>query len=226
MGVGDRLKNIREEQNLTQSALAKKIGVQQSTINDIESGKTKRSKYLLAIAGELSVDPDWLASGIGDIRGMGVEVVQQGAALPVYDMHRLVDIAQNNNFDYPAVTMLYRCPVKHSKHAFTTILNHNREELKAGSILFVDPVSQFKNGDCVITVFPEGHMVDVRMLVSDGDRAYLKSLDTDLDPSLRLKEFSYECVGGGQLLLPHRKNNDLPKAIILGRLIFVGRVFN
>ena len=224
--VGKRLKAIREERGMTQSGLAKEIGVQQSTINDIESGKTKRSKYLLTIAGVLNVDPDWLASGVGDIRGMGVEVVNQGAPLPLFDMHRLVDIAQSKSFDYPVVSMLYRCPGKHSNKAFTTVLHQDREDLKAGSVLFIEPVSEYKNGDCVISVFPDSKMVDLRMFVSDGTTTYLKSLDVDLDPSVRLKEFSYECVGGGELFLPQRKSKSLPKAIILGRLVFVVRTYD
>lgn len=63
--IAERLKQARDEQNLSQKQLAKKSGVSQGTIGNVESGARKDPRELLAIARALGVDPEWLKSGNG-----------------------------------------------------------------------------------------------------------------------------------------------------------------
>lgn len=67
--VGERLCFARERAGLTQSELAKRAGVSQGTIGNIESGTRNRPRNLLKIARALGVSPDWLESGAGSMRG-------------------------------------------------------------------------------------------------------------------------------------------------------------
>lgn len=50
---------------MSQAELAKKAGVSQSTIGNLESGFRKSPKYVLTIATALGVDPMWLQYGSG-----------------------------------------------------------------------------------------------------------------------------------------------------------------
>lgn len=61
--ISERLKEKRESLNLTQAELAKLSGVKQQTIQLIESGATKRPRYLFEIATALKCDPHWLQYG-------------------------------------------------------------------------------------------------------------------------------------------------------------------
>ena len=64
----DRLRLIRRELNLTQEALARKLGIGKSALSMIETGKTalsERNKNILVQ--ELNINPDWLESGKGDM---------------------------------------------------------------------------------------------------------------------------------------------------------------
>ena len=61
-----RLKQSREALGISQAELAKKAGVSQSTIGNLESGSRKSPKYVLAIATALGVDPMWLQYGTGN----------------------------------------------------------------------------------------------------------------------------------------------------------------
>lgn len=67
----DRLKLAMDgPPKVKQIDLARAVGVQPPTVNDWLSGKTQsiRSHYLLRVAKELNVSPDWLASGRGTMR--------------------------------------------------------------------------------------------------------------------------------------------------------------
>ncbi|MGI9273847.1 MAG: helix-turn-helix domain-containing protein [Endozoicomonas sp.] len=220
--LGDRLKVARTERGLSQSELARAVGSRQSSINDIESGRISKSTYILPISRVLNVDPNWLETGVGSLRGTGVTILNQGAPLPLYHWDTIVEIALDNNFEKSVIDMLYRCPVKHSERAFTTVLEHARGELKKGAVLFLDPVTKFTNGDYVLVVFPESRMMDLRLLVSDGVNAYLKSLDPEMPAERAMSEFRFTCLGGGELAVPQTKNQEMPEAILAGRVIFFG----
>lgn len=64
--IGIRVKKTREAKGLTLGQLATAAGgLKYQTIQDLESGKSKGSKHLVAIARALSVTADWLQTGEG-----------------------------------------------------------------------------------------------------------------------------------------------------------------
>lgn len=66
--LAKRLKHAREKANLSQAALAKRIGSGQSTIGSIENGRNQGSGKLLQIARALNVLPEWLETGRGPVQ--------------------------------------------------------------------------------------------------------------------------------------------------------------
>ncbi|MHC8348675.1 XRE family transcriptional regulator [Pseudomonas sp. RT4P38] len=67
MNLSERIKLARKKADLTQSELAELVGIAQTAISQLESGKTLRSSYLIQIAQACSVNSVWLASGEGDM---------------------------------------------------------------------------------------------------------------------------------------------------------------
>ena len=65
MTVGSRIKEARRYLGLSQSELAKKVGLTQATLSDLESDKSKGSSRLASIAHALKVRPYWLETGRG-----------------------------------------------------------------------------------------------------------------------------------------------------------------
>lgn len=61
--ISERIKQKRAELNLTQAELAEKAGIKQQSIQQIESGATKRPRFLFEIADALQCDPSWLLYG-------------------------------------------------------------------------------------------------------------------------------------------------------------------
>lgn len=60
-----RLKHARMSQNITQADLARRSGVSQSTIANVESGRNAGTKFLFPIADALGVHTRWLVEGKG-----------------------------------------------------------------------------------------------------------------------------------------------------------------
>jgi transcriptional regulator with XRE-family HTH domain len=56
MKLGARIKKAREAEGLSQKDLAREIGISQAAINNIENGKTTKSKYLPEIGARLGLD--------------------------------------------------------------------------------------------------------------------------------------------------------------------------
>lgn len=67
--LAGRLKEAREFAGLSQSGLARLVGVKPQSIQAIESGRAKKSRYVGAFADALGVRPEWLDSGAGPMVG-------------------------------------------------------------------------------------------------------------------------------------------------------------
>lgn len=62
----DRLKSARNEAGLTQEELAEKSGVKQQMISKLETGKSKETTGIVALATALRKNPVWLETGRGE----------------------------------------------------------------------------------------------------------------------------------------------------------------
>ncbi|KLE93106.1 XRE family transcriptional regulator [Klebsiella aerogenes] len=61
--LSDRVKKRRNELNLTQAELAELSGTKQQTIQQVESGLTKRPRKIIELAVALRCEPTWLLFG-------------------------------------------------------------------------------------------------------------------------------------------------------------------
>ncbi|MDW4577438.1 helix-turn-helix transcriptional regulator [Atlantibacter hermannii] len=61
--ISNRLKQKREEMNLSQAQLAELVGMKQQSLQAIEAGVTKRPRFLIELARVLKCDPYWLLYG-------------------------------------------------------------------------------------------------------------------------------------------------------------------
>lgn len=68
MNIGDRLKQLRKELDLTQEAFASRIGSVQNTITGYESGRRNPSAPVISlICREFKVNEEWLRNGTGEM---------------------------------------------------------------------------------------------------------------------------------------------------------------
>ncbi|MEQ9617722.1 MAG: helix-turn-helix domain-containing protein [Deltaproteobacteria bacterium] len=67
MHIGERIKAVRQEFGISQKVFGEGIGIADSYVSEIESGKkTPSLTILLAIAFKYGVSLDWLKSGKGE----------------------------------------------------------------------------------------------------------------------------------------------------------------
>lgn len=65
MSIGTRTKQARKAAKMTQAELASRSGLKQSTISDLEVGKSQGTTYLASLAAALGVSALWLETGRG-----------------------------------------------------------------------------------------------------------------------------------------------------------------
>lgn len=70
-GVGTRIKRAREALGMTQTVLAKSVGVSQQAVMELESGRAKGTKHTAKFARALGQDAMWIELGEGRIREPG-----------------------------------------------------------------------------------------------------------------------------------------------------------
>jgi phage repressor protein C with HTH and peptisase S24 domain len=67
MSIGTRMKQARKAAKMTQIELAKRSGLNQSTISDLEVGKSQGTTYIATLAAALGVSALWLETGKGQM---------------------------------------------------------------------------------------------------------------------------------------------------------------
>ncbi|MEZ1955341.1 MULTISPECIES: XRE family transcriptional regulator [Pseudomonas] len=67
MNYSQRLKAARKQSGLTQAGLARLVGIDQTSISNLERGKSQGSSHTVAIAKACGVNPLWLETGEGDM---------------------------------------------------------------------------------------------------------------------------------------------------------------
>ncbi|MBD8540916.1 LexA family transcriptional regulator [Oxalobacteraceae sp. CFBP 8761] len=65
MSISARLKQARKDAGMTQGELAARSGLKQSTISDLETGKSQGTTYVASLALAMGVSPLWLEAGKG-----------------------------------------------------------------------------------------------------------------------------------------------------------------
>lgn len=68
ISLGDRIKQLRKSQNLTQQAFAKALGISAGYVSEIEQGnKMPGSEVLLSLKQVFHINTDWLLTGEGEM---------------------------------------------------------------------------------------------------------------------------------------------------------------
>jgi transcriptional regulator with XRE-family HTH domain len=69
MNINDRIKHVRTALKMNQTDFAKKLGVTQPSLSDIEKGKTENidSRNIKLICTEFNVNENWLRTGEGSM---------------------------------------------------------------------------------------------------------------------------------------------------------------
>lgn len=67
MDIGERIRMLRKNLNLTQQSFADRIGMKRNSVAQIELGRNTSDLTIFSICREFNVNEDWLRDGIGDM---------------------------------------------------------------------------------------------------------------------------------------------------------------
>lgn len=110
--MGKRIKKAREAEKLNQAQLARRVGVTQPTISDLETGEAKSTKHIVKIALALRRRPQWL------LYGTPPEMVSEGDwpfSTPRHHYEALSDKANAKIDEYIADRVLVEGTQPHRK---------------------------------------------------------------------------------------------------------------
>lgn len=198
MEFKDRLKKARKNAGLNQAELAARIGVQQTSISDLERGKSKSTSYASQIAYELGVSALWLAAGKGDM----YEVAENAAS---YDSNVAPTAQPLRYCKYPVVSevpagFFSECIVPYAPgaedrfeatdyvargHAFWLEVTGDsmtappgmRPSIPEGTMVLIDTGIEAVPGNLVVAQIDENNEATFKKLIADGGHQYLKPLN-------------------------------------------------
>ena len=79
--LAERLKIARKRAGLSQSELARRVGIKPQAIQAIESGRAKTTGHIIAISRELGCNPDWLGGADSEVETQATRMSANGVSV-------------------------------------------------------------------------------------------------------------------------------------------------
>lgn len=148
--LNESIKTARKRRNLTQGELAKKAGLSQTTISDIERGRNEGSRDLHAIALALGMTVEDLVSG----KETGNSAVKSHIlALPKSTQIKVRSFAQIINNEQGTDAMIVFGELPESTYGYRLESDHMEGQpvfIQRGALLIINPDLQPVEGDIVL----------------------------------------------------------------------------
>lgn len=183
-----RVRQARKHAGLTQRQLADLVGVRQPTLSDLERGESQSSAMLIQIAAACGVNPQWLATGLGEMRGEGSSLesgIEASSAVMMmapevsWDQINLFGIGEGD-LTGSKLGKSYPVPANAGKRTF--VVNVQGEsmmpEYSRLHLIFVDPDCILENGDDVVVYVADKKQAILRRYIEEpGSGRMLKALN-------------------------------------------------
>lgn len=177
MGLGQRIRTARTAASLTQGELADCAGITTAAISNLETRDLGRSTHVLEMAGCLGVDPNWLATGTGN---MNIRKPNQVIEVPLISWVQAGEwAAAEDPYELGDAETWVPCPNGCSKLSYAlTVSGESMEpDFRDGDIIIVDPKVDARHGDNVIVRVHNNNECTFKRLVVEGSRVYLKAVN-------------------------------------------------
>ena len=191
--LGKRIKLAREtfsEKVMTQEGLGKASGISQTTVADIERGRNKGTKHIVALAKALRVSIEWLNDDKGEMRPdagqqANTESIEIKGHVPLISWVTAGKFCNvEDPYEVGDAEEWLPCPVKHSSKTYAlrvigdSMLNPGDEySFKTGDIIFVDPEREYVHRSLVILRLDDENQATFKRLLIDGERRMLEALN-------------------------------------------------
>ncbi|HFQ5443035.1 TPA: LexA family protein [Vibrio vulnificus] len=181
--LSERLNHAMRLTGVTQSELARRIGIKQQSVSQICSGKSVRSRYTMQIAEALCISANWLATGSGDIwitddanikgRIPLINWVQAGNWTEIAEGFAQEDAEEWREVTGKAHGGCFALRVKGDSMENPS----GKKSIPEGAVIVVDPEMSYSSGSLVVARLEASIEATFKQLVIDGDQRYLKPLN-------------------------------------------------
>ncbi|WP_392565381.1 LexA family transcriptional regulator [Utexia brackfieldae] len=153
--LAHRIKARREELGLTQEEVAKQVGIKQQSYQAIETGATKKPRFLYEISLALKCDMSWLLSGKtlphltpATLKACQIPLINYAQVLQWADYH-----IQKESIKYDYIL----ASLELSDRAFALEINGDSmaPEFREGDLIIIEPAITPKPGEFVVAVSGE-----------------------------------------------------------------------
>ncbi|WP_116895322.1 LexA family protein [Pseudomonas syringae] len=206
MEFKDRLKAARQHAKLNQAELAVRAGITQTSISDLERGKSKATAHVAKIADVCGVNALWLSDGKGDMTAFitsnepsNVSMAEQSSRMYRYPLVSWVAAGEWSEAvepyppgaadeydvsDYKAKGPAFWLVVKGDSMTAPTA-----PSIPEGSQILIDTRAEVLPGKLVIAKLAGSNEATFKKLVEDGATRYLKPLN----PAYKMIECGADC---------------------------------
>ena len=185
-----RLNYVIDHKGISKSWLAKKLNISKQALNYLLKSSNK-PKYIDEISELLSISPDWLEHGTGEIY-VPIDKVDKKRSIPVLKSREVYGYLNTNEFKSN-----FNITVEEDEFSYIGYLIENDSLFPPfieGSILIFKQSNIFNNGDFVLIIDEPSQNSMVRKAVQDGNSIFLKPCNESYD-SFKYNEDSYKIVG-------------------------------
>lgn len=215
--LATRIKQARKHADLTQRALATKVGVEQPVISQLETGKNLQSAHLSKIAHVCGVSAIWLSDGIGPMTNGASS--DDGSGKPLEEGSNVSSALQpTRSFSYPEISWVQAgnvreavdmgnvamCPQHTSdvwagEDAFwlrvvgSSMSSASGTSFPEGFLILVAPDIEPRAGQFVVARMTDTNEATFKQLVRDAGELYLKPINPAY-PTKAMDE-TWEIVG-------------------------------
>ncbi|EXE15300.1 helix-turn-helix family protein [Acinetobacter sp. 983759] len=200
--LGENLKQIRKAKKMTQIQLAKKSGVKQSVISDLETGNAKSTGFILELANALGVTAEELKKGLtGEVESANAVPVKARMA-PVLSWVQAGSFTNVAAVDMSEVTEWLPLPADECSNCFFLKVQglSNFPDFMEGDYIVVDPDAYYgdmQSGD-IIVVRRGDDATFKKLVIETNGKRYLQALNPEFKPNII--ELDDQCLFVGQVV--------------------------
>lgn len=180
-----RLTHAMRTLDISQSELARRIGVKPQAIQYLCTSNATRSKFAFDIADALRINADWLVAGQGKM--MEHRIAECTTRTPLIDWSQILFWLENGNVD---TATHVTTQLNLSKKCYAVKINESSmtPRFEIGTVLIIDPETVVRENDYVIVATKFSEAPIIRQLIRKNEKLNLVPANTMLYKEITLSE--------------------------------------
>lgn len=193
--LSERIVLALTQLNISQTELARRIGVSQQAIQHICKNKLNYSKFTFEIASALNINIVWLATGEGSMilsNDPYYRLYTSQKKIPILSEEIILDLYQNNfqNIGNAEANNWILSDACNNDQCFAFLLKDKSmfPRFDQNSIIVVNPCIQNTNSNFVVAYIESANSFVFRQLIMDGTQKILRPINSTIYKSITLTD--------------------------------------